>query len=93
MMPLAFQVTRMLVPTGVTGKPLTPVSMNAITGDVPSVPVSFQITSASLTSPVTLVKVASAASNVPPAVVFEPSVAVATRAPATTSSMKSCAAE
>ena len=40
-MPDAFQVTVMLPPLGVTGNPVTPVSIYATKRDVPAVPVSI----------------------------------------------------
>lgn len=56
-MPEAFQVIEMSPPLGVTGRPVTEVSIYATSGDVPAVPVSMKIISASTELPVTAVNV------------------------------------
>ncbi len=64
----------MLLPFGVTGKPLAATSIYIIRGDVAADPVSLYMMRASTLTPDTEVKVTSAASNTPLVIVLEANV-------------------
>ena len=63
--PAASTVIWTSLPSGVSGRPVTPVSWNMIRRDDPSVPVSMYRTIASTESPVTPLKVGSSELKLP----------------------------
>ena len=72
-MPLAFHVTEMSPPLGVTGRPVTLVSTYSTSRQVVLAPAFFtNSTMASTLAPVTALKVTSAPSSTPAVKVFDP---------------------